>query len=282
MAISSIGSFQTGITNLGGMIDNTPHHSLVTDDATDVIDLSKTGDMTMAKGIEIKGINSTAPQDYFQVNINDDSLNQVNTSQFNYFLNHMEGLSGDEKASLQSAINAATDTLSSKQTQGDTYAMRIYQTNMELKYVSGKLVPEKYRDQFNSYADDISNQLSSNYVKLEKSMADDFAGRIDPTMVKLGLVDNWKKWDQSIEDGTDLFQKTGNQYKSLYDNIDVTDSSHVKKQMDSMFKSILSNSGSMSGDISNEIKYLSEKWNGLMDVMGEKNSKFMTSVNGLY
>lgn len=108
--------------------------------AVNIQEVQRDDSGSITKGLVIKGINNSTAEDYFKVGLNDNSSKQVNTSQFEYFLNHMEGMDSNKKAELQKAINAAADTLSSTQTQGDTYALRLSQTNLAFKYVSEKMV----------------------------------------------------------------------------------------------------------------------------------------------
>jgi|GEM_PF-4766968 hypothetical protein len=76
----------------------------------------------------------------------------VNTNNFDSILNTMS-LTDEQRTSLNKAMQAASDVLNNSQTNGDTYGMRISQANMELKYISANILPEKYQDTFNSYID---------------------------------------------------------------------------------------------------------------------------------
>ncbi|KLU65528.1 hypothetical protein DEAC_c26650 [Desulfosporosinus acididurans] len=218
------------------------------------------------------------------LNLLDDSPNIINSSNFESFLNDMQGLSKDQISQLQSALSAASQTMNNSQTVGGTYGMRISQTNLEFKYISKNLIPEQYQQQFNSFVDNYTNQLSTNYVNLLKGFADQLANTTDPVLIKTGWKDKGTTMQDDLENGSYSFQTSENQYQSLFNSVSVTNPDTLKDQLDSVYKNILSNykpdsDGASRSDLVNEIKYLSNSWNTFMDAVGDQKNKLTTSVD---
>ncbi|WP_088226937.1 hypothetical protein [Desulfosporosinus sp. FKB] len=218
------------------------------------------------------------------LNLLDDSPNIIDSSNFESFLNNMQSLSKDQISQLQSALSAASETMDNSQTVGGTYGMRISQTNLEFKYISENLIPEQYQQQFNSFVDNYTNQLSTNYVNLLKGFADQLANTTDPVLINTGWKDKGTKMQDDLENGSYSFQTSENQYQSLFNSVNVTDSDTLKDQLDSVYKTILSNyipdsDGASRSDLVNEIKYLSNSWNTFMNAVGDQKNKLTTSVD---
>lgn len=222
--------------------------------------------------------NLTIKEDSVKIKLYGDYDNN-SSREFESLINWMD-LSKDQKTMLQNAVNAASDTLNN-QRDGNTYGLRIAQTNMEFKYISQKLVPKEYQDKFNSVAEKYIKNSSDDFLNFEKGFAQNLMDRTDSLSTQMGWQKKGKEWMESIENGTDDFQASEKRFVSYYNNIDFSDSGKVKDQLDNVYKNILSNGGNSynKSDLSREIKYLSEKWNGVMDAIGDKNNKFTTSVN---
>lgn len=203
------------------------------------------------------------------------------TKDFEDLIQKMKGLSDSQKTTLQNAINAAADTLSNSQSNSVTYGMRIAQTNLEFKYISQNMVGKEYQEKFNAIAEDYTKKQSDSFVNFETYFAEDLTNRTDDLSTKMGWQKEGKEWLNSIEKGTDQYQTSRNNFQSLYNNIDVSSKDTMKDQVDNVYKNVLKNAGTKEQDLSIEIKYLSEKWNGVMDALGEKKNKFTTSVNCL-
>ncbi|BCN32273.1 hypothetical protein [Anaeromicropila herbilytica] len=284
MSISSVSNSQSLGTEHQKNLYQASYHKLdreKTSYAKTITDLTSDamkGAIEKVNDINILTTSTETEEEQFKVKVNDDTGN-TDTSDFEYFLNHMKGLSKEQTTTLKSAINAATDTLSNTQCQSDTYGLRIAQTNLEFKYISERLVPEEYRDKFNSYVDDMTNQLSNHFVNFEKIFAEQMIGTNDSNLVNLGWKQKGKDMLDTVNGGMDDFQSSMRQFTQLYNGVDVQDSSKVKSQIDNIYKTIITNGGSRSKDLATEIKNLSEKWNGVMDALGEKNNKFTTSIN---
>lgn len=233
------------------------------------------------KDLKINGINSTPTdnKDAIQLNLMDVYGESINTGGFEQLVNHMDGLSQEQASTLQNALLAVSETENSSQTQGDTYGMRISQVNMELKYISANLVPEQYQDQFNSFVNDYTQQLSNHYVDYLTNFTTQLASRTDSVAIMTGWSKKGQEMLNSLQNGSSNFQVSEQQYQSLYSTVDVTNSDTVKQQLDSVYKTILSNSGDSS--LVEEIKYLSEGWNKVMDAMGDQQNMFTTAVDRL-
>ena len=236
-------------------------------------------------GIKLKGIDLSqiSEGDLIDINLKDVYGQEVNTTNFDWIINHNWELSKDQKTTINTAIQAATDILNTNTTNGDSYGMRISQTNMELKYVGQKFIPEKYLDEYNSYVDKYTQELSDSYVNMNKSMAEDIINTASKSLIDSGWKNRGQDILDSINNGTDVFQTSEREYQKLYSSIDITNPDTVKDQLDAVYKNILTNQtnnwwGKDNTSLSSEVKYLAEKWNSLMDVLGE-NKNFTTSIN---
>ena len=242
------------------------------------------------KGLDINSIdlsklpNPKDNENSIQLNLVDVYGDRIDTSRFESFVNNMKGLNKEQISTLQNSLLAASETLKNSQTESDTYGMRICQTNLELKYISEKLVPEQSQDQFNSFVNDYTQQLSDNYVGYLTNFANQLANRTDPVSIQMGWQEKGKEMLDSLKNGSDNFQMSEHQYQYLYNTVDVTNSDKVKEQLDSVYKNILSNNGAYPGvatkpSLVKEIKYLSEAWNKVMDTIGDQRNKFTTEVD---
>ena len=236
------------------------------------------------KDLKITGIDSTPPdnEDQIQLKLVDVYGQAINTSGFEQFINHIE-LNQEQASTVQNALLAVSQTEDSSQTQGDTYGMRISQVNLELKYISANLVPAEYQDKFNSFADDYTQQLSNHYVDYLKKFATELAGRTDSVANMTGWPKQGKKMLDSLQNGSSDFQVSAQRYQSLYSTVDVTNPDTVKRQLDSVYKTILSGSGAYSGSsaLVEEVRNLSAGWNRLMDVLGDQRNKLTTAIDQL-
>lgn len=219
-----------------------------------------------------------------EVNLKDWLGQDINTTNFEFVLNHNFDLNTEQKTALNNAIRVATGVMNKGMANGDTYGMRISQTNMELKYISQKFIPEKYQEEYNSYVDKYTKALSEHFVDFEKTFAEDLAHTTSDSLIASGWKERGKEILDNISNGQDIFQASLRDYQDLYNNVDVTNPKTVKGQMDSLYKNILTKQTSTwwgidNTSLSSEVKYLAEKWNSLMDVLGEKNNKFTTSID---
>lgn len=247
------------------------------------LEVSKRNQDLNLNGIDVDLFKASMPEDDEEsgkIKLAWDDNNTTGARNFETLIHNMEGLSADQKTTLENAINAASDTLSSGQRNGDTYGMRIAQTDLEFRYISQKLVPEEYQAKFNSIAEEYTKAQSDDFVNFEKYFAENLMNRTDSLSTQLGWQKEGKEIMKSIGDGSDMFQSSERNFENLYNGIDVT-KSDIKEQVNNVYKNILYNGSSDKIDLSKEIKYLSEKWNGVMDALGEKDNKFTTSVNCL-
>lgn len=207
---------------------------------------------------------------------------------FRNCVNSITELSDTEKTTLRNAIITSTESVQGQQQDNTTFGMRISQTNMELKYISQKLIPEKYQDQFNLIADKCTDELSDRYTNILMIFDTAFANSTDKTLIATGLTKKAKESLDSLNNGTDLFHTSMKYYNDLYKNVDLTNDVKLKEGLSSVYANFTKNNelytNSTSpvdqGGLSREVKYLNEKWNALIDVMnGSSSLKFLTSLN---
>jgi hypothetical protein len=286
MSINSVGSLSTFQVSPGKSLLDMNQKKLDDNNVTNLQDGSNAAKQTFVG--EIKGINFTkSVVNSTHVDLNDCYGNIIDYNSFNSCIDNMGSLSDDEKTTLKNAVNTASDTLMGRQMNGGTGTARISQTNVELKYISEKLVPEDYQDRFNSLIDDYTDKLYDSMSFYDRNFAEQLKNTTDPALIKTGWQKRGEKFIEQMDQGTYITQTSKAQYQRLYNGIDTSEPNKVKDQLGSVYQDILTNGTVYSGgdtkdSLSDEVKYLSEKWNKVMDAMGESNNmKFTTSVNYL-
>ncbi|MBD7913349.1 MULTISPECIES: hypothetical protein [Clostridium] len=201
---------------------------------------------------------------------------------FENCINNMSELSDKQKETLANAIITSTESLQGQQQDSNTFGMHISQTQMELKYISEKLVPEKYREEFNSISDKYVNNETDKYTKILETFETAIMNSTDPALIQAGWREKAKQSLDELKNGTDDFHTTKRYYDELYRNIDLTNDDKIKDQLSSVYNKFLAK-GEYDGDARvREVKYLSEKWNAVIDSMkGSSNLKFTTALNSL-
>lgn len=209
--------------------------------------------------------------------------------QFKNYIDAM-GLTDDQKNTIANAIITSTESVQGQQQDSTTFGMRIAQTNLELKYVSEKLIPKEYQDHFNSMIDSYTDKLADRYTNFLETFETAFASSTDPVSVATGITASAKQALSELQNGTDTFHTSLKNYEALYNGIDITDDDKLKQGLSSVYGNFLNHDASYikaTGPVdqtalTNEVKYLSEKWNAVMDQIGGSDSlKFTTFLDCL-
>ncbi len=207
---------------------------------------------------------------------------------FKNCINSMTDLNAEQKTTLRNAIITSTESVEGRQQDNTTFGMRISQTNMELKYISQKLVPEKYQEQFNSIVDTYTNELTDRYTNLLETFDTAIMNTTDQNLIASGWKEKAKESLDSLKNGTDSFHTSKKCYDEIYKNVDITSDDKLKEGLSSVYDNFIKNNASYikaTGPVDQfslvrEVKYLSEKWNAVVNEMnGSSNLKFTTSLD---
>ena len=272
---------------------NSTHHSL---DVSNAIDLSTEAGRAAATSKlsdeELKNLNE-AKKSFSGVILNntlpDQEITVLNQAgeplayyDFKNLVEHLPGLDDNQKTTLRNAIITSTESVNAPEQNGNTYGAYISQTNMELKYISSNLVPEEYQVKFNEIADKYTDKLTEKYTNLMVNLETAIANTTDPTLIATG----WKNKAQAnltaIYNRTDEFHTSKTSFDALYKNVDITNDSTIKEQLSSVYDTFMSTAKSDQYSLVSDVKYLSEKWNAVVDAMnGSANLKFTTSIDSV-
>ncbi len=207
---------------------------------------------------------------------------------FKNCINNMTELNNEEKTTLRNAIITSTESVEGQQQDSTIFGMRISQTNMELKYISEKLVPEKYQDQFNSIADKYTDELTDRFTNTLETFDTALMNTTDPSLIASGWREKARESLDSLKNGTDSFHTSKKYYDSLYKNVDITNNDKFREELSSVYDKFIKNNASYihaTGPVDQvslvkEVKYLSDKWNAVIDEMkGSSTLKFTTSID---
>lgn len=216
----------------------------------------------------------------YEVIVNNREGRPLDYYKFENCVNGMTELDDKQKTTLRNAIITSTESADGKQQDSNTFGMRISQTNMELKYICQKLVPEKYQDQFNSIVDKYTDGLTDKYTNLLETFDTAFANTTDQSLITSGWKKKAKESLDALKNGTDEFHESKNLYDNLYKNLDMTNDDKLKEGLSSVYDNFMAAEKSDQTSLVREVKYLSEKWNAVVSEMNGSNSlKFTTSIN---
>ncbi len=245
----------------------------------DTLSISELNKTPTPSDVEIKGIETPDLTKGGPIIVTNKEGNPLAYYDFKNCINSM-GLDDDQKTTLINSVITSTESVYDGIDNGDTVGMTIAQTNMELKYISSKLVPDQFQDQFNAIADQYTQSLSDKYTKFMEDMDTDIMNRTDPTTIATGWNKRAKEDLDSIKNGTDIFHTTEAYYDTLYNSIDLTNDDTIKKSLSSVYDKFMDSSSDSS--FVDEAKFLSDKWNAVIDSLNAPSSlKFTTSVNCL-
>lgn len=223
-----------------------------------------------------------------EIMVIDNELNPIDYYNFQDCVNSMKELSDDQITTLRNAIITSTESIKCSGVHSDTYGMRISQTNFELKYISKNLVPEKYQEQFNALVDNYTKGLSTKSKASLENTANQLIHTTSPSLINSGWRERGQEMLNSIKNGSDIFSTTEKIYSKLYNNLDYSGDQNVKLKIQAIFNNFIEKGQSYTKDsatneaLVNEVKYLSEKWNTVMDEMkNDNNLKLKTSINCL-
>jgi hypothetical protein len=272
---------------------NNTHHSL---DASNAINLSTKEGQAAAishlsdedlkklneakKSFSGKIVNNTLPDQEITV------LNQAGEPlayyDFKNLVENLPGLDDNQKTTLRNAIITSTESAQGEQQDSSTYGIHISQTNMELKYISSKLVPEEYQEKFNEIADKYTDKLTEKYTNIMVNIETAIENTSNSTLIDGGWQDKAKKALDDIKNGTDDFHISKKNFDNLYKSIDIASDDTIKDQLSSVYDNFMSTTKSDQSNLVREVKYLSEKWNAVVDAMnGSSNLKFTTSIDSI-
>ncbi|NMM62586.1 hypothetical protein HBE96_07745 [Clostridium sp. P21] len=224
----------------------------------------------------------------YEVVVNNREGRPLDYYNFENCVNSMSELNDNQKTTLRNAIITSTESVNGQQQDSNTFGMRISQTNMELKYISQELVPKQYQEQFNSIVDKYTDKLTDRYTKFLKDFETAIANTKDPALIAGGWREKAKESLVSLQNETDTFHTSKRQYDTLYKNVDIKNDAKIKESLASLYDNFIKNDASYTNSVDpvdqtqliNEVKYLSEKWNAVIDqINGSTSLKFKTSLN---
>ncbi|SHJ12468.1 hypothetical protein SAMN02745163_01360 [Clostridium cavendishii DSM 21758] len=236
--------------------------------------------------IDLAAIQKICPE--YETTVMNKSGKALDYYNFKDCINSMTELNAEQKTTLRNAIITSTESVDGQQQDSTTFGMRISQTDMELKYISKKLVPEKYQDQFNSMVDKYTDELTDRYANLLETFDTAIMKTTDQSLIASGWKEKAKESLEALKNGTDSFHTSKKFYDDIYKNVDITNDDKLKEGLSSVYDNFIKNNTSYikaTGPVDQvslvrEVKYLSEKWNAVVDEMnGSSSLKFTTSLD---